>query len=113
MLAKGTSVNVTDGDEVFIGTVTGAPRKGKCRVEFDDDTAKWYPVSAIVERKRGRRAITEVLGEGELKAEVDLLLAQLRGAKNDEDKKSLRRMLRRRGHRGGLGIRGAKKEAVA
>ena len=52
--------------------------------------------------KKGRRSIGELPKE-EVKAEIVEFLDDLRKATDPDDKKRIRRSLRRRGHRGGLG----------
>lgn len=56
-------------------------------------------------RKNGRRGrcSIEEMGHKEIRTEVKELLQDLTAATDPDDKKRLRRMLRRRGHRGGLG----------
>lgn len=52
--------------------------------------------------KRGKLIVT--LSPSELKAEIRELLDDLKSSKDPDEKKRIRRSLRVRGHRGGLGI---------
>lgn len=53
---------------------------------------------------RGRKAITE-RSKSEVRSEVKELLVDLHEAEDPDDKKRIRRALRRRGHTGGLGVK--------
>jgi hypothetical protein len=76
----------------------------------DDGTTHTYDSAKVFERKAGRRPLNQVLTPSELKAEIGEFMTKLTKATNEDDKKRLRRLLRRRGHTGGLGIRGNKAE---
>lgn len=54
-------------------------------------------------KKRGRQSIKASMTPAEIAAEVKELLTDLRAAKDVDEKKRIRRALRLRGHRGGLG----------
>lgn len=95
-----------EGD-VYRATVVRMVRGGKVRVRFDDDTEATVKAADCEVLKRGRRALTESLTPDELQAEIDGLLAALKKAGDTDEKKAIRRALRRRGHKGGLGIRPA------
>lgn len=62
-----------------------------------------------VKGRRGRRPIAETLTADEKKKEIRELLKQLTESTKPDEKKSLRRALRLRGHSGGMGVV-AKKE---
>jgi hypothetical protein len=54
---------------------------------------------------RGAGKLTERLSPAELEKEVQGLLKELKASTDGEDKKRIRRLLRARGHKGGLGER--------
>lgn len=111
-MKNGTRVNVTLGNgDVIPGTISKAFKNNKYKVTCDDETKSGtFDAAHVAERKAGRRPLAQTMTAKELASEVDGLLEQLGKAKNEDDKKRLRRLLRRRGHQGGLGIREAKGE---
>lgn len=61
------------------------------------------PSPATAEPKRGAKSIVATKSPTEIKAEVEMLLEDLKTEKDPEEKKKIRRKLRLRGHKGGLG----------
>lgn len=64
---------------------------------------------------QGNGKLTETMSATELKKDIASLMDELRNATERSDKKRLRRMLRTRGHFGGLGIvaqRNAQRESA-
>lgn len=104
VLANGTKVNAECKDATYIGKVV-AFNKGRYTVEFDDGTTLTLPQSKVTERRRGRKALAQLLSPAEMKAERDGLIEALEAAESTDEKKAIRRKLRTRGHTGGLGIR--------
>lgn len=103
-MKSGTRVNVTLGNgNELTGEVVKVFKNGKARVTLEDGKTEVYDLTHIRERKPGRKSLAQSLTPAELKTEVKDLIAELRGAKDQEDKKRIRRALRRRGHTGGLG----------
>lgn len=52
---------------------------------------------------------TKTAPKSDVRQEIDQLLNKLRAAKTIDEKKAIRRALRARGHRGGLGLRAPRK----
>lgn len=108
-LKKNDRVNClwSDGEQ-YPGVIASKTAKG-VNVEFDDGETTFVPNSkvgtSITIRKRGRKTIEETCTATEIKKQVSDLLKELKGATDVDEKKRLRRALRRRGHVGGLGIR--------
>ena len=69
----------------------------------DTGTKQYPPKDAVTTKPGGREKIVAQLSPEELKKEIDALIAELRSATDMEEKKKIRRKLRLRGHRGGLG----------
>ena len=61
-------------------------------------------------QKRGRKKLQESTTKQDMKLDIKELLDELKKSKDAEDKKRIRRLLRRRGHQGGLGIREKKRK---
>jgi hypothetical protein len=100
----------TDG-ETYPATVEKVTVKG-VSVEFDDGEKAFVPVkeldAKVALRKRGRKPLEETLSEAEINKQVRDLLKELKVATDVDDKKRIRRALRRRGHAGGLGLKDKK-----
>lgn len=108
-MKNGTRVNVTKGNEILVGVVAKTFKNGSLSVVLDDSDGKpnTFPASDVSERKAGRKSLAQTMSPAEMAKEVKGLIGELEGAKTIDDKKRLRRLLRRRGHAGGLGIRNA------
>ena len=110
-MKNGTRVNVTlgNGNEVA-GNLVKTFKNGKVRVELESGEMETFDAVHVHERKAGRKSLAQSMSPDDLQADIEDIMGQLGKAKNEDDKKRLRRMLRRRGHTGGLGIRKPKAE---
>ena len=103
IIPKGTKVNAPwDDGEMYPAIVTSVSANGKLTVEFDDGETATLDSKDVKRRKRGRASIREELSQSELSSEIKDLIADLKACDDQDEKKRLRRMLRRRGHTGGL-----------
>ena len=103
----GTRVTVQFTNSSSQGTVVKTFKNGNVRVDFGNgEVMNINPNDcAIRETKRGRASIINTLTPIEIEEEVTGLLEDLQSADSTDEKKRIRRALRTRGHRGGLGLR--------
>jgi len=113
----GQRVNALWSDGETYGGSVVKTAKGNITVEFDDGETHTYTAAAVKRgdvtiSKRGRRSLHEEMTPAEIEKEVKDLLAELKTSDDPEDKKRIRRALRRRGHTGGLGVRATTKKST-
>lgn len=96
------SAKWSDG-EFYAGTIKNKAAKGNnYRVEFDDGELATVKAADLKGLKRGRRSVIEELTPTALKADIAKLIKDLKATDDQDEKKRLRRALRRRGHTGGI-----------
>lgn len=94
---NGTRVTVNDQ----AGKIVKSFKNGKAKIELEDGTST--TTSEFVVRRPGRKSLEQSIGAEAVAEQVKDFLGDLGKAKSQDEKKRLRRLLRRRGHRGGLG----------
>jgi len=104
--SKGMRVEIIGDDHSGErGEITKLMRGGVVMVASDDGEKRSVKTACIRELHRGRKALLVSLSDKELHAEIKQLMDELTSCDDHDEKKRLRRMLRRRGHQGGLGVR--------
>lgn len=84
--------------------VKGKRAAKKTVVEIPAPEARVETAKIELPKDPGATKLTDKLTPEQLKQQINDLLDELRGSTSKNDKKRIRRMLRSRGHRGGLGV---------
>jgi len=101
---KGDRVSVFTDGGAWKGTVEKMHKSGTAMVADDSNTVQRVKTSQLSELHRGRQALLTSLSTKELHSEIAQIVKELKATTDRDEKKRLRRSLRRRGHKGGLGI---------
>ena len=110
-LTRNTKVNVAHGEEIYVAVVKKVDGN-TITVDYGNGEVEDVNAKHVTIRKRGRKSLAEEMTPAELAAQIKGLLADLRDTDDQDEKKRIRRALRRRGHSGGLNVKAAKRKAA-